>query len=75
VSLPVASSDDQHACCCFHDIIGDGSELVGFEDADDLRDKPFEDPDVASKTKRDSPRPKGAASMREAETRSQNPAT
>jgi hypothetical protein len=40
-----------------------------------LRDKPFEDPDVASKTNRGSPRPEGAASMREAETRSQNAAT
>ncbi len=44
--------DDQHPCCCLQDIIGDGSELVGFEDADNLRHKPFGDPVVASKTKR-----------------------
>lgn len=38
--------DHENACCCFDDVIGDGFELVDFEDAGDLREKTFEDPEV-----------------------------
>lgn len=47
-SVFVASPDDEDACCCFDDVVGDGFELVDLEDAGDLREKSFKEPEVAS---------------------------
>ncbi|MEC5180822.1 hypothetical protein RCH07_002177 [Arthrobacter sp. CG_A4] len=40
--------DDEDARGSFYDVVDDGFELVGFQDAGDLREQPLEEPEIAA---------------------------